>query len=82
MKICHCNNDIVKVASGSEMREELELEYMSESSKEEEYTIPPPDLMAMVINECTLQGIFPVTINLTMMTDNMLGNTPAPICCL
>ena len=55
MKVCRCNNDVVKTVSGSGTREESELEYMSESSKEgEEYTPPPPDLMTMVIEERTL----------------------------
>jgi len=63
MRVCHCNKDIVKTASGSGTREELELEYVSKSSKEEEeYRTPPPDLMMMVIKERTPHGMFPVTI--------------------
>jgi len=61
MKVCCCNNDVVKTASGSGAREELELEYVSESS-EEEFRTPPPDLMTMVIEGHTPQGMFPVTI--------------------
>jgi len=54
---------------------------VSESSEEEEeFRTPPPDLMTMVIEGCTPRGMFPVTISLMMMTDNMLGNTPAPTC--
>jgi len=73
IKVCHCNDNVAKTASGSEEREESsELEYASESSEEGEYKMPPPDLMTVVIEGCTLRGMFPVTINLTMMTDNML----------
>jgi len=54
MKVCCCNDDIVKTVSGSGEREESELEYVSESSKEEEkYLTPLPDLMTMVIDGCT-----------------------------
>jgi len=36
VKVCRCNNVVVKTASGSGTKEESELEYVSESSKEEE----------------------------------------------
>ena len=54
-KVYHCNSDVAKTASGSGVREELsELEYVSESSEEEEFMTPPPDLMTRVIKECIL----------------------------
>jgi len=69
-KVCCYNEYVTKTTSGSGVRKEsLELEYVSESSKEE-FRTPPPDLM-MVIDGHTLRGMFPVTINLTMMSNNM-----------
>ena len=69
MKICRCNDDIV--ASGSRGGEiSLELEYASEE-EEEEFRMPPPDLIVLVIKGCTPQGMFPFTIDLMMVTDNI-----------
>ena len=52
------------------------MEYASEDGEgeeeEEEFRTPPPDLMTLVIKGHTPQGMFPVTINLTMMTDNII----------
>ena len=57
---------------GSGRREvSSELEYTSED-EEEEFRMPPPDLMMLVIEGRTPQGMFPFTINLTMVTDNMI----------
>ena len=50
----------------------LELEYASED-EEEEFRTLPPDLMMLVIKGHTPQGIFPVIINLTMITDNIVS---------
>ena len=71
MKVCQCNDDVVALGSGV-IEELLELEYALEDGEEEEdFRTPPPDLMMLVIEGHTLQGMFPVTINLMMMTDNM-----------
>ena len=71
VKVCRCNDDVV-VASGSRTREvSSELEYASED-EEEEFRMPPPDLMTLVIEGCTLRGMFPFTINLMMVTDNII----------
>ena len=48
----------------------MELEYTSED--EEEFRTPPPDLMMLVIKGHTLQGMFPFTIGLMMVTDNIV----------
>ena len=63
MKVCWCNDDII--ASGSGVAEvSSELEYTSEDGEEEEeFRAPPPDLMTLVIEGYTPQGMFPVTIN-------------------
>ena len=71
VKACHCNNDVI-VALGSGRREaSSELEYVSED-EEEEFRTPPPDLMTLVIKGRTPQGMFPFTISLTMVTDNII----------
>ena len=66
MKVCRCNDDIV--ASGSRaVKGSSELEYTSEDDDEEgeeEFRMPPPDLMTLVIKGCTPWGMFPVTINI------------------
>ena len=49
----------------------MELEYASED-KEEEFRMPPPDLMTLVIKGCTPWGMFPFTIDLMMVTDNIV----------
>ena len=60
VKVCRCNDD---VASGSGViAESSELEYASE---EEEFRTPPPDLMTLVIEGRTPQGMFPFTIHLS-----------------
>ena len=48
----------------------MELEYASKD-KEEEFRMPPPDLMTLVIEGHTPRGMFPFTINLMMVTDNI-----------
>ena len=64
VKVCWCNNDIVALGSGA-IEVSLELEYTSEDGEEEEeFRTLPPDLMTLVIEGHTLQGMFPVTINL------------------
>ena len=53
-RVCHCNEGVV--ASGSGLREEsLELEY---TSGNEEFRIPPPDLMTLVLEGREYEGIF------------------------
>ena len=47
-----------------------ELEYVSED-EEEEFRTLPPDLMMLVIEGHIPQGMFPFTIDLMMVTDNM-----------
>ena len=47
------------------------MEYASED-EEEEFRTPPPDLMTLVIEERTPQGMFPFTINFLMVTDNII----------
>ena len=70
VKVCRCNDDVV--TSGSGGREvSSELEYASED-EEEEFRTLPPDLMTLVIEGCTPQGMFPFTISLTMVTDNIV----------
>ena len=70
MKVCGCNDDVV--ASGSGGRGvSLELEYASED-EEEEFRTLPPDLMTLVIEGRTPRGMFPFTINLLMVTDNII----------
>ena len=44
---------------------------MSED-EEEEFRTPPPDLMTLVIKGCTPRGMFPFTIDLLMVTDNII----------
>ena len=67
---CQCNDAVI--ASGGRGGEaSSELEYASED-KEEEFRTPPPDLMMLVIEGHTPQGMFPVTINLMRVTDNIL----------
>ena len=71
VKVCRCNEDIVASGSGA-IEESSELEYASEEEEEEEeFRTPPPDLMTLVIDGCTPQGMFPFTIHLSMMNDNM-----------
>ena len=71
VKVCWCNDDVV-VASGSRRREvSSELEYASED-EEEEFRTLPPDLMTLVIEGHTPQGMFPFTIKLTIVTDNIV----------
>ena len=71
VKVCWCNDDVV-IALGSGRREvSLELEYASED-EEEEFRMPPPDLMTLVIEGCILWGMFPFTISLMMVTDNII----------
>ena len=69
MKVCQCNDDII--TSGSGFVEDLELEYASED-EEEEFRTPPPDLMTLVIKGRTPQGMFPFTIDLIMVADNIV----------
>ena len=70
MKVCRCNNDVVASRSGT--REvSFELEYTSED-EEEEFRMPPPDLMTLVIEGRTPRGMFPFTIYLMMVTDNIV----------
>jgi len=75
VKVCRCNDDVV-AAGNRAIEESSELEYASEDGEgeeeEEEFRTPPPDLMTLVIEGRTPQGMFPVTINLTMMTDNII----------
>ena len=49
----------------------LELEYASED-EEEEFRMLPPDLMTLVIEGRTPQGMFPFTISLMIVTDNII----------
>jgi len=70
VKVCRYNNNVV-VSEGGAIEELSELEYASEEEEEEEFRTPPPDLMTLVIEGRTPQGMFPITISLTMMTDNM-----------
>ena len=70
MKVCQCNDDVV--TSGSGGREvSSELEYASED-EEEKFRTPPPDLMTLVIEGRTPWGMFPFTIDLLMVTDNII----------
>ena len=70
VKVCRCNDNVV--ALGSRGREvSSELEYASED-EEEEFRTLPPDLMTLVIEGCTPWGMFPFTINLLMVTDNII----------
>ena len=68
VKVCWCNDVVIALGSG-EMSSELE--YPSED-EEEEYRTPPPDLMTLVIEGCTPWGMFPFTIDLLMVTDNII----------
>jgi len=72
VKVCWCNDDVVVSGSGA-IEESSDLEYALEDGEgeEEEFRTPPPDLMTLVIEGRTPQGMFPFTIHLTMMTDNM-----------
>ena len=71
VKVCRCNNDVV-IVSGSGRREvSSELEYASED-EEEEFRMPLPDLMMLVIKGRTPRGIFPFTISLMMVIDNII----------
>ena len=47
------------------------MEYASED-EEKEFRMLPPDLMSLVIEGHTPQGMFPFTIDLTMVTDNIV----------
>jgi len=64
VKVCRCNDDVVASGSGA-IKESSELEYASEDGEgeEEEFRTPPPDLMSLVIEGRTPQGMFPVTLN-------------------
>jgi len=65
VKVCRCNDNVVVSGSGA-IGESSELEYASEEEEEEEeFRTPPPDLMTLVIEGRTPQGMFPVTIQLT-----------------
>ena len=64
VKVCRCNDDVVASGSGV-VAESSELEYASEEEEEEEFRTPPPDLMTLVIEGRTPQGMFPFTIHLT-----------------
>ena len=66
-KVCQCNNGVVALGSGEVS---LELECTSED-EEEEFRTPPPDLMTLVIEGCTPWGMFPFTIDLMIVTDNI-----------
>ena len=69
-KVCRCNDGVV--ASGSGTREvSSELEYASED-EEEEFRTPPPDLMTLVFKGHTPRSMFPFTIDLMMVTDNIV----------
>jgi len=72
VKVCRCNDDVIASGSGA-IKESSDLEYASEDGEgeEEEFRTPPPDLMTLVIKGRTPRGMFPFTICLTMMTDNM-----------
>jgi len=59
----YCNDDVVASGSGA-IEESSELEYALEEEEEEEFRTPPPDLMTLVIEGHTPQGMFPVTIHL------------------
>jgi len=65
VKVCRCNDDVVASGNGA-IEESLELEYASEDGEgeeeEEEFRTPPPDLMTLVIEGRTPQGMFPVTL--------------------
>ena len=71
VKVCRCNDNVVASESGA-IKVSLELEYTSEDGEEEEFRTLPPDLMTLVIEGRTPQGMFPVTINLMIMTDNIV----------
>ena len=71
MKVCRCNDGVIGSGSGGG-EGSSELEYASEDKEEEEFRTPPPDLMTLVIEGHTPQGMFPFTINLTMVTDNIV----------
>jgi len=64
VKVCRCNNDVVISRSGA-IEESSDLEYASEDGEreEEEFRTPPPDLMTLVIEGHTPQGMFPFTIH-------------------
>ena len=63
MKVCWCNDDVVALGSGA-IGVSSELEYASEDrEEEEEFRTLPPDLMTLVIEGYTPQGMFLVTIN-------------------
>ena len=49
----------------------MELEYTSED-EEEEFQMLPPDLIMLVIEGCTPRDMFPFTIDLMMVTDNIV----------
>jgi len=64
VKVCRCNDNVVALGNGA-INESSELEYASEEEEEEEeFRTPPPDLMTLVIEGRTPQGMFPVTIHL------------------
>jgi len=72
VKVCHCNKNVVRIVSERELRDELlELEYISKTGEEEELKTPPVNYISMVIDGYTPRGMFPVTINLTMITEYM-----------
>ena len=63
VKVYWCNDNVVASGSGA-IEISSELEYTSEyREEEEEFRTPPPDLMTLVIEGRTPQGMFPVTIN-------------------
>ena len=70
LNFCQCDDDIVASGSGA-IKVLSELEYASED-EEEEFRTPPPDLMTLVIKGCTPWGMFPSTINLMRVADNIV----------
>lgn len=60
----HCNESIVRIVFERELRgESSELEFASETSKEE-FTTLLPNLMIIIIEGCIPRGMFPVTMDL------------------
>ena len=70
MKVCQCNNDVITSGSGGG-EVSSELEYASED-EEEEFRRLPPDLIMLVIEGHIPWGMFPFTIDLLMVTDNII----------
>ena len=70
VKVCQCNDDVITSGSGGG-QVSLALEYASED-EEEEFRMLPPDFMTLVIEGRTPWGMFPFTIDLLMVTDNIV----------